>query len=69
MDYSKALKKRDELELELKGIQWKVNNADKIKTNTQSWYYKKETDYIKFLKENNLIPVNITLTQRLDERE
>lgn len=69
MDYSKALKQRDKYENELKSIQWKVNNADKIKANTLSWYYKREQEYIKFLNENNLQAVNIELTQKLDTRE
>lgn len=65
MEYSKALKQRDRLENDLTSIQWKVNNSDKIKTNMQSWYYKKEAEYIEFLKDSNLTPLKIRLSQPL----
>lgn len=61
MEYSKALKKRDQLENELKGLLWKIQNAKKIEVNMQSWYNKKEDEYRVFLDENKLKPIDITL--------
>lgn len=66
MDYTKALKKRDQLENELKGIEWKIENSKRIKTNMQSWYNKKEDEYRLFLKDNNLQPVGIVLFDKRD---
>lgn len=61
MDYSKSLKRRDKLEVELQGIQWKIDNSTKIKVQMQSWYYKKLDEYRKFLLENNLTSININV--------
>lgn len=61
MEYTKALKQRDRLELELKGLIEKVTNSKKIKISLQSWYNKKEDEYRKFLSENGLEPISITL--------
>lgn len=61
MEYAKSLKHRDKLEMELKGIQWKIDNSTKIKIQMQSWYYKKMDEYKKFLIENNLTALTITI--------
>lgn len=66
MDYSKAIKRRDKLETELKGIQWKIENSTKIRVQMQSWYYKKLDEYKTFLAENNLTPVVIDILQKPD---
>lgn len=60
------LKKRDKYEAELKGIQYKINNAKNIRTNMQSWYNKRELEYIEFLKSNDLEPNDIQLSQPLE---
>lgn len=66
MEYTKAIKKRDQLENELKSIEWKIHNASKIETNMKSWYNKKEDEYKNFLDENKLKPLNITLLIKPD---
>lgn len=66
MDYTKALRQRDKLENELKGIDWKVKNSNTIRINMQSWYYKKLEDYKVFLGENKLSPVSIDINEKPD---